>query len=145
MKKLLFTALLAVAIGASAFASGKEVSIAAINNFKATFKYASDIKWTAADNYVKASFVYNNTRTEALYTPEGEFIGTNVGVSLDELPVKAKRSFARKFGSYTVKEAIRFEGNDENAYFISAENEKENVVLKVQDAGQVSVVKSTKK
>lgn len=34
------------------------------------------------------------------------------------LRFKAKRSFAERFGDYTVKEAIRFEGTEEGAYFI---------------------------
>lgn len=146
MKKLLFTALLAVTVAVSAFASGTDkVNYAAVSNFKASFKHISDVSWTATKDYVKATFVLNNVRTEALYTPEGEFIGTNTAINLDELPVKAKRSFAKKFDGYTVKEAIHFEGNDEEAYFISAENEKEAVILKVNDSNHISVMKLTKK
>ena len=146
MKKLLFTTLFAVTIAVSAFATDADkVSSAAVNNFKASFKRASYVSWTINKDYTTATFVYNNVRTQALYTPEGEFIGTNTAVSLDELPVKAKRSFAKKYNGYTVKEAIRFEGNEEGAYYISADNEKEAVILKVSDYGQVSVMKSTKK
>ncbi len=146
MKKLFFTALLAAAVAASAFAADADkVNFVAVNHFKTSFKHASDVSWTSANNYVKATFVLNNIRTEALYTPEGDFIGTNTAIILDILPVRAKRTFAKKFDGYTVKEAIRFEGNEEGAYFISAENEKEAVIIKVNDNGQVSIMKSTKK
>ena len=146
MKKLLFTTLFAVTVAVSAFATDADkVSSVAVNNFKASFKRASDVSWTINKDYTTATFVYNNVRTQALYTPEGEFIGTNTAVALEELPVRAKRSFAKKYDGYTVKEAIRFEGNEEGAYYISADNEKEAVILKVSDYGQVSVMKSTKK
>jgi hypothetical protein len=46
-------------------------------------------------------------RTEALYSAEGEFIGTNQAITLEDLPVNAKRAFAKKYEGYTVKEAIR--------------------------------------
>ena len=42
---------------------------------------------------------------------------------------------------YTIKEAIRFEGTDENAYYISAENEKGSVIFKIEDNGFVSLDK----
>ncbi|WP_018615788.1 hypothetical protein [Segetibacter koreensis] len=144
MKKLLLSALLAATVAVSAFAGTEKVSSVAISNFNASFKRASDVSWTVDKDYVKATFILNNVRTEALYTPNGEFIGTNTAVSLDELPVRAKRTFAKKYNGYTVKEAIRFEGNDEGAYFISAANEKESVILKVSDNSQVSVMKATK-
>lgn len=146
MKKLLLSALLAITVAVSAFATNADnVNSAALNNFKYAFKRAYDVSWTSNKNYIKASFILDNVRTEALYTPEGEFIGTNTAITLDELPVKAKRTFAKKFDGYTVKEAIRFEGNDEGAYFISAENEKEAVILKVSDNSHVSIMKSAKK
>ncbi len=54
---------------------------------------------------------------------------------------ESKKAFAKKYNSCTVKEAIRFEGAQEVAYYISAENEKGSVVLKVEDSGFMSTVK----
>ncbi len=140
MKKLFISALLAISVAANSFAAENKVSGTAANNFKAQFKNASDIQWTFSDNYTKATFVLNNIRTEALYTPDGEFIGTNQAVTLEDLPVSAKRQFAKKYDGYTVKEAIRFKGSKESAYYISAENEKGTVILKVEDSGAMSTV-----
>lgn len=146
MKKLFITALLAATVAVSASASdGNKINSAAVNNFEVAFKKASDVSWTANKYYVKATFVLDNTRMEALYDLQGDFIGTTKGITLEELPVNAKRTFAKKYGSYTVKEAIRFEGNEEGAYFISADNEKESVILKVNDNSTISVMKYSKK
>jgi hypothetical protein len=86
------------------------------------FKHASDVTWTSEENYAKATFKWNNISTEAVYTPEGDFIGSMQAITLEELPVNAKRKFAKKYEGYTVKEAIRFEGSKEKAYYISAED-----------------------
>lgn len=146
MKKLFFTTFLAATVAVSAFATDtNEINAVAVNNFEVAFKQASDVSWAANKDYIKATFVLSNIRMEALYNFDGDLIGTVKGITPEELPVNAKRAFAKKYEGYTVKEAIRFEGNEEGAYFISAENEKELVVLKVNDNSNVSVMKSRKK
>ena len=141
MKKLFISALLAITVAASSFAAGENtVNFAALKNFKGEFKKASDVQWSSAENYTMATFTLNNVRTQALYTPEGEFIGTNQAINLEELPVNAKRKFAKKYEGYTVKEAIRFEGSKEKAYYISAKDGKGSVILKVEDDGSMSKV-----
>ena len=142
MKKLFITGLLAVTVALSSFAaSGNKVSFGVLSNFKSQFKHISEVEWTLGENYTKATFVLNDIRTEALYTPDGEFIGTKQAVVLEELPLKAKRAFAKRYAGYTVKEAVRFEGAEESAYYISADNEKDAVILKVEDNGSMSRVK----
>jgi hypothetical protein len=142
MKKLFLSGLLAVTVALSSFAAEENnVSFAVKNNFHSQFRKASDVQWSSSENYSKATFVLNNVRTEALYSAEGEFIGTNQAVTLEDLPVTAKREFAKKYDGYTVKEAIRFDGSQDSAYYISAENEKGSVILKVEDTGFMSTVK----
>lgn len=142
MKKLFISVLLAAAAALSSFAAeGNKADFVAQNNFKNQFKNASDVKQTSGENYAKATFVLNNIRTEALYNTDEEMIGTSQGINLEELPVNAKRVFAKKYAGYTVKEAIRFEGTQESAYYISAENEKGSVILKVADSGFITIVK----
>lgn len=142
MKRLFISALLALTLGTSTFAAeGNKVNFTVLNNFKAQFKDVSEVQWKSIKGYTKATFVLNNKKMEAFYNPDGEMVGTSQAISLDELPINAKRSFAKKIEGYTVKEAIRFEGKEESAYFISAENEKGSVILQVEDNGSVSMKK----
>lgn len=145
MKKIFIAALLVATFAASAFANATKVNYLALKSFGAEFKNASEISWTSNVNFIRATFVCEDQRMEAFYTPAGEKIGVSRGISVDELPVKAKRAFAKKYDKYNVKEAILFEGVEENAYYISADNETENVIVKVFDDGSVSVFKKTKK
>lgn len=142
MKKLFISALIALSVSLSSFAAeGNNVNYTVRYNFETQFANATEVKWTSGVNYQKATFVLNNVRIEALYNAEGEFIGTSRAVSTEELPVKVKRAFAKKYADYTVKEVIRFDGNEESAYFISAENEKGEVIIKAEETGYISTVK----
>jgi hypothetical protein len=144
MKKLLLIALLIVTVTASAFAGGsEEVHTAAVSNFKVEFEQASDVKWRSTEYFVKASFVLNHERMEAFYNLDGDRIGTSKAFNTEALPVKAKRAFAKKFTGFTVSQSIEFEGTDETAYFLSAENEKESVILKINSFGDLSTVQRT--
>lgn len=145
MKKFFFAALVTVAIATSAFAGSNNVNVLVLNSFNHAFRNASNVAWTSREDYAKATFTLDDVKMEAFYNPNGELIGSSKGIKMDELPVNAKRTFAKKFSGYTVKEAIRFEGNDESAYYISADNDTESVIVKVSDNEQVSTFKKTNK
>jgi hypothetical protein len=146
MKKI-FTALLVLGIFAtSAFAKETAtVSYQAQKSFASEFKKASQVSWTATANYTKVDFVYEDERMEAFYNADGDKIGTTKSISIDLLPLKAKRAFAKRFGDYEVKESIVFEGDDETAYYISATKEKQSVVVKVSGSGETSIFLREKK
>lgn len=145
MKKLLITSLLTIAIVAGAFAAPKKVNSAILANFNTYYKTASNVTWHITDEYTKADFTTGETSMQVFYNSGGDIIATSKSITLDELPVNAKRTFAKKFEGYEAKEAIRFEGFDEATYYISGENQKESVILKVNDNGGVSLFKKTKK
>ncbi len=146
MKRLLMAALLAISVAASAFAKdSKSINTAAMNDFAVDFKKATDVSWTQTGNYIKATFVMNSEKMEVFYNHNGERIGISKAFNVEELPVHAKRTFAKKYQGYTVKQAIVFEGTDETAFFISAENDKESVVLKVNSSDALSVFQRTTK
>jgi hypothetical protein len=145
MKKFFAAVLIAATLTTSAFAADvNKVSEKTVNRFKTDFESAKNVDWTIRPSFVKASFIEGQKRCEAFYDLEGEFIGCSKAIDLDELPTSAKRTFAKKYSSYTVKEAIKFDGPELTSYYISAENDKESVVLKVE-SGFLTVFKKTGK
>ena len=145
MKKLFITALLAIVVAAGVFAAPGKVSSSVLANFNAVFQNADNVSWLVTKDYTKVEFTSDNTKMEVFYNYNGDIIGASKSIDLDELPVNAKRPFAKLFAGYNVNEAICFEGFDEISYYISGENEKESVIVKVNDHNQVSVFKRTKK
>src|SRR3954452_1565197 len=118
MKKIFLAGLFAVLLAGSAFATDVTgVSSAIATSFQNNFNNATDVNWTTRSDYSKATFTLNNRRMEAFYNTGGEMIASSENIKLAELPVNAKRTFAKEYGDYEVKEAIHFQGNDEDAYF----------------------------
>ena len=146
MKKLFIALLVLAGFCASAFAAETStVSYQAQQSFASEFKKASNVSWTTTADYTKVDFVYDDQRMEAFYKSDGEKIGITKGISLDLLPLKAKRAFAKRFGDYEVKESIVFEGEEETAYFISATKDEQSVIVKVYDNGNTSIFMKEKK
>src|SRR3954451_23840850 len=146
MKNVFILALLAISLSISAFATGENrVSSVVLNSFKVDFKGAKDVSWSSRTGYAKAAFKLENRDMEVFYKPDGSIFAVSKKIELDELPVHAKRSFAKKYEGYTVKEAIAFESDDEDGYYISAENEKESVILKVDRQDDLHVFRISRK
>lgn len=146
MKKLMTSAVLTILIATSSFATEKnKVNDFIAASFSQEFKYVKNVTWTSTENYVKASFVLNDKRMEALYDLEGNKIATCSAISIDDLPTNAKRVFAKKYADYIVNEAIQADGADETSYYISAKNGDQSLLLKVSSQGLVSVLKNEKK
>ena len=146
MKKVLFSTLLTVALITNTFATGEnKISSLILNSFKVDFKDAKDVSWSSKTGYSKAAFILDKREMEVFYNIDGTIFAISKKIELDELPVYAKRTFAKRYAGYTVKEAIKFEGTDENAYYIAAENEKVSVILKVDEQEYISLFKTLKR
>lgn len=146
MRNLFIAALLAISATASAFTPiPAEINSVILSNFNTEFKTASEVTWSVTKDYSKAVFTKDNAKMEVYYNLDGVIIGTSRSISLNELPIRAKRSFTKLFEGYNVKEAICFEGFEEVGYYISGENEKETVILKVNESNHVSIFSRTKK
>jgi hypothetical protein len=145
MKKLLIAALTVLTITTSAFATdANKVSARVLHSFNSNFENAADVEWAVKSNFTKVTFNVDKKRCSAFYDHRGELIANSSAIDIESLPTSAKRTFAKKYADYTVKEAIKFDTVDETSFFISAENDKQSVILKVTD-GFLSVYKKTAK
>ncbi len=145
MKKLLFSALIAVSISTGSFAQDVIANNQkAIDNFESLFSGASNVAWVAKEKLTIASFVQDQSKVEVFYNPDGDLIATTKEVKMDDLPTFAKRIISKKYSDYTVKEVFLFKADEETNYFISIENEKESLVLKVNQ-GSISAYSQTSK
>jgi hypothetical protein len=146
MKNLIITSVLALAIAISSIAADrKRVNYEAERNFYVEFADAKNVSWTTNHHFYKASFTLNQVAMDAFYDHRGTYIGTTNKSDISDLPLNGKRSFAKKYAAYTVKEVIKFEGAEETAYYLVAENEKQSLFLKISVEGFISVCKKVTK
>lgn len=146
MKKLLFAALIAGCLINSAFATDEnKISSAIRSTFKEEFKGVDGVEWTMRQDFVKVTFTQNNQQVEAFYDYNGNNLGHSNHVALEDLPLIAKRTIAKKYPEHSITEAVVFYGPGEESFYVSAENKEEKVVLKITKEGYVSTFKKTRK
>ncbi len=148
MKKLFIAVLFVTAIGTSAFANPTTVNYKILNSFGTDFKGAENVSWKVTSEFVKASFVYENTKLNAFYNLDGELIGTSKTFELNKLPKKALETITKKYPypPYKLGECIEMTYPDgEKNYFLSFEINNETLVIQVSRAGEISVFQKTGK
>jgi hypothetical protein len=147
MKKI-FTAIAIIAFAAtsSVFAAdASNVSTKIKDAFANKFEGAKNINWKTNVNFVKATFELKGELVEAFYGLDGNIIGTSRSISLQNLPLDAQNEMDKKYSGYKTTESIVFEGVEETVYYVSLENEKQAVILKITAEGETSIYKKTKK
>ena len=146
MKNLLLTALLSAGIFASAFAIDEsKISLIVRETFKEEFKETQNVEWSIKPSCVKASFTYKGEAMDAFYDFSGKKIGASHHVTMLDVPLSSRKKIEAKYPSHRVTEAIEFIGQDENSYYISLENEKETVIVKINDHSTMSLFKKSSK
>ncbi len=144
-KKLLLVAALIVTISASSFAAPK-INSKAMQSFSKEYANASHVTWTAAETYTKASFVWNNQPMWAYYDEAGEYIGVGRTIDLKTIPLDAMKTIKERYGKYTATEAVEFDdAADTVNYYVSMENNKQKVILKISSDGNVGIFKRVRK
>jgi len=139
-KKLLTAAFAVTFLTATAFATEEEDKDKAIQNLKKEFKTAKDIQWKVTDNYIKASFTWNNQDLEVFYNYEGEEIARSKHIEPSSLPLDAQQAIDKKYPGYRYDETVEFTSPETGRYYYtSVIKENKKIILQVSSQGDVSV------
>ena len=139
-KKILAAAFAVTFITATAFASGEENKEKAIKNLKKEFATAKDVEWKLTDNYLKASFTWNNQQLEVFYNFEGDVIAKSKHIQSSNLPVDAQQTIEKKYPGYNFDEIVEFDGAElGHYYYASITKDNKKIILQVGSQGDVSV------
>lgn len=116
-----------------------------LNAFKNDFINANDVEWTIANDYYKASFVYNDKYVFAYYNSDGELLGMTRYISTTDLPVNLQMNLKKKYNSYWVNDLFEVSKSDATSYYLTIENADTQIILKSTGGSEWSVFKTTKK
>jgi hypothetical protein len=144
MKKLFIAAIVAVFIGTTAFADPTSVNHKVLTSFTSDFRGAENVNWKMSEQFVRASFIYDEREYEAFYNYEGDLLGTSRAYAFDKLPKNALETIATKYPypPYKLKECIQYTNADgEKSFFLSFEKGAETLVLQISLEGAVSEFK----
>lgn len=148
MKKYVFLAIAAIAIGSSAFAGPASANSKVNEHFASTFSKASHISWKLSEHFEKVSFELNKEQVEVFYDTEGELIGTSKSMKLDQVPKAVLKTITTRYTypEYRVKDCIEFSNaSNEKNYYLSFEKKDENIVVEITKNGIASVVERNRK
>jgi len=135
---------------------GATESYQANQAFLRDFKDATNVTWKVSPMFQEAVFDENGTTITAYYDFDSELVGTTTVKTFNDIPAKAKEFIQKHYQGYAPGEVILFDDNeandtdmelyntvfdDEDNYFVSMQNDKEAIVLKVNMEGDVSYFK----
>ena len=147
MKKL--TTILAglfLLFSASAFRpSDVNVSARIKSNFEKDFVSYSDVTWTKKEDLYVASFKTEDQKLVAAYNDNGDLLGVSREITLAKLPLGVSLALQSKYAGYNINDTVIELLAEGTTYFINAENEKYQVKLQADTAGNITVINKAKK
>lgn len=76
-----------------------------VRNFQESFKDVKNVSWEKEKNgNYEAEYIWNNTKSTAVFNAEGVLLGTENNLALSELPKAAADHIARNYAGYTLSE-----------------------------------------
>jgi len=135
----------------------RTVSYQSNQAFLRDFPGAENVNWKTGAPFEIATFNYNGVITTAYYDLGSELVGTTTEKTFSDLPLHAQEHIKKNYSGYTPGKVILFDDNeyndtdmelfstvfdDEDNYFVSMENDKETIILKVKMNGNVSFFKT---
>lgn len=147
MKKSLLSALLMMVLSVVAFAKNDKEKDKEKKSNVAYYAHelvgAENVIWTKSGKFQKASFLKDGARMTAFYNWQNELIATTQIVEVTELPAKAIQNLVKNFPGNNMGEIVRYK-NNETVYFVNLTSEKEDFIVKIDDANNVSYFKKLK-
>lgn len=143
MKKLFVTALAAVAISVSSFATPdtdiSKVSFSVLDKFKSEFITAVQVEWEVKKAFVKARFKEDGITQEAFFTHDGDLIGTSKHIEKADMPAVSRKALNQAIAGAELLELIEFNSTEKGiAYFASINKDGAKRILQISIAGSVS-------
>jgi hypothetical protein len=148
MKKVIVTMAVAF-LGAAAFAApGEPQNEKAVRTFRQLFANATSVDWKQVEGseLLQASFSYNGEAIKAFFDNDGQMVAATRYIRPQQLPLSIGRQVAQRYANYAIQpNVIEHESNGLTSYYITLAGNKQDIVLKADADGSLSVYKKTKK
>ena len=132
MKRLVLTLTIALSlISFSSFAKDDvNVSPAALEAFKNSFKNATEVNWSASETYFKAEFSLNGQFVSAYFDVAGKMIAMTRNISSLQLPITLQANLKNNYENYWITELFEVANEEGTAYYITLENADTKLIMK---------------
>lgn len=127
------------------FAEDTAVSATVLQSFRSSFEYATEVKWSLAENMYKAEFEFNGQYISAFYDADGAMVAMTRNVSTMQMPITLQASLKKDYQNYWISDLFELTDNGGTTYYITLENPDAKVVLKSNGSYSWSTFQKQKK
>ena len=115
-----------------------------VSKFSSLFPNATNLKWANSADNCWVSFLNNNRKAKASFTPKGILNYTITDCAMENLPAAFSKTITNKYASYQLFNAIEIAAYSTVAYQAILENSKGYITLKYTPEG-VEEIQQVKK
>ena len=134
MKRIFFILTITFSLATfSSFASEVKVSPRALESFNYSFKHASEVNWTAGENYYKADFIQDGQYLTAFFDGDGAFLAVTKNITSTQLPVKLQTSLKKQQEGFWITSLIEVAKESGTSYYVTLENADTRIIMKSSD------------
>lgn len=149
MKKLFITALALVTLGTTIVNAKpvKKQHLQAVASFTTDFIGAENVQWNSDADFIYASFKQNDEQVTAVYEKEtSAYVGYLKNSDADHLPSTIRQLVKENFEGFTAVGSVAEVSNqDKNVYFLTLENTKQVLKVKMDTDGSIKIISRLKK
>ena len=146
MKKLILSiaATLILCVSFVSADTGTIDTVKAREVFKKEFPNAESVQWSKEGIYTKVSFLLYGKRAFALFTPEGDLMGTVRNMFYAETPINVITSFEKRFKNPKVYSIVEINCESGISYRLLFDNEEKRYEATLNNDGTIGKVQRIK-
>ena len=129
----------------SATALGNIPNEKVLKAFNETFVKATDVVWHEMQNVYEANFKQSEITTRAIYDVNGNLLRTTRYYSEENLPINIISKLKKKFAGRSVFGVTESTTDDEVAYYITMQDEKNWYIVKADNWGTLELTTKYRK
>ncbi|MHA4811139.1 hypothetical protein ACX0G9_23735 [Flavitalea flava] len=122
-----------------------ELSWQVKTSFKKEFRNAEIVSTEVNGKFTKLTFRMNNMVLFAFYSDKGELLAVVRNILSSQLPLNLMIDLKKDYARYWITELFELNGDGQNCYYVSLENETSTLILRSVDNDNWEVYKQTYK
>jgi hypothetical protein len=144
MKKIIVVLAIVLSFSNS-YANDAKIAPVVLESFKSSFKDATEVNWTATENFYKAQFYMNEQFISAYYDMDGHMIALTRNISPNLLPLTLQVSIKNNYSDCWISDLFEMTNDQGTVYFATVENGESKIILKSGFDSTWNIYKKTNK
>lgn len=148
MKKFIALAIVLATITTTAFSrTNDDVNQQILSSFKKDYTSATEVKWEAKKDFMRATFRIDGQLMYAYYSKNGERVAVTRTLQLAQLPITLSASLKERLHNdeYWVADLFEMVSKGETDYYATLRSSTRTIVLKADGLTAWQVFKKTKR